>query len=189
MSKVITFSRVFPSHHPKKGQPTYFVEQILNQLHIDYRSSHYLEWLYQNNESISKNFLYQFWYSLENKILNKKIHTIRNHKKPLKVGDFINPKCWAGEPYNKTVEGFWQIKFAPDIEIKKTFDFEIKNNGIYINNECYYYEKEGVGQSGDDVIFLAKNDGLLVNDMFDWFQFPKPFSGQINSWNKNVEYN
>jgi hypothetical protein len=28
MSKVITFSRVFPSYHPKKGQPTYFVEKL-----------------------------------------------------------------------------------------------------------------------------------------------------------------
>lgn len=28
MSKVITFSRVFPAYHPKKGQPTYFIEKI-----------------------------------------------------------------------------------------------------------------------------------------------------------------
>ncbi|MGL4598529.1 MAG: hypothetical protein ACRCYO_13510 [Bacteroidia bacterium] len=28
MAKVITFSRVFPAHHPKKGQPTHFVEKV-----------------------------------------------------------------------------------------------------------------------------------------------------------------
>jgi hypothetical protein len=29
MSKVLTFSRVFPSYHPKAGHPTYFVEKML----------------------------------------------------------------------------------------------------------------------------------------------------------------
>ena len=28
MSKVITFSRYFPSYHPRKGEPTFFVEKI-----------------------------------------------------------------------------------------------------------------------------------------------------------------
>ena len=32
MAKVITVSRTFPDYHPKAGQPTYFVEQILNAL-------------------------------------------------------------------------------------------------------------------------------------------------------------
>lgn len=31
MSKVITFSRVFPKYHPKAGQPTGFVKSILHQ--------------------------------------------------------------------------------------------------------------------------------------------------------------
>lgn len=33
MAKVITFSRVFPSYHPKAGQPTYFVEAIYKALY------------------------------------------------------------------------------------------------------------------------------------------------------------
>jgi hypothetical protein len=28
MSRVLTFSRVFPAYHPKAGQPTGFVEKI-----------------------------------------------------------------------------------------------------------------------------------------------------------------
>lgn len=28
MSKVITFSRTFPAYHPRKGEPTYFVEKF-----------------------------------------------------------------------------------------------------------------------------------------------------------------
>lgn len=32
MAKVITFSRQFPSYHPKAGQPTYFVEKVLRSV-------------------------------------------------------------------------------------------------------------------------------------------------------------
>lgn len=28
MAKIITFSRTFSGYHPKKGQPTYFVEKV-----------------------------------------------------------------------------------------------------------------------------------------------------------------
>lgn len=34
MARVITFSRKFPSYHPKAGQPTHFVEQILNSFDL-----------------------------------------------------------------------------------------------------------------------------------------------------------
>jgi len=30
MSRVITFSRAFPKGHPKQGEPTHFVEQLVN---------------------------------------------------------------------------------------------------------------------------------------------------------------
>jgi hypothetical protein len=30
--KVITFSRTYPSYHPKAGQPTYFVEKVWSSL-------------------------------------------------------------------------------------------------------------------------------------------------------------
>jgi hypothetical protein len=33
--KPILFSRFFPAYHPKKGQPTYFVEKIWAHLIID----------------------------------------------------------------------------------------------------------------------------------------------------------
>lgn len=35
MSRVITFSRTYPSYHPKAGQPTYFVEKVMNSFHVD----------------------------------------------------------------------------------------------------------------------------------------------------------
>ena len=41
MARIITFSRTFPAYHPKAGEPTYFVEMILNDLGIDFRSWFY----------------------------------------------------------------------------------------------------------------------------------------------------
>ena len=32
MSRVITFSRFFPSYHPRKGEPTYFAQKVLNSV-------------------------------------------------------------------------------------------------------------------------------------------------------------
>lgn len=178
MSKILTFSRQFPAYHPKAGQPTHFVEAILNQLFIGYKHSDYLYWLVENNPTISRSFLVKFWLSLIPDIPPKS-HTIRAHKKPLKVGEFINPKCWAGKPYHKTEDGYWQIKFAPDIEVKKVWDFEIKDRIIYVGEWSL---------DGEAIKPLAKNDGLSKEDLLSWFHFPNPFKGQIICWNEKINY-
>jgi hypothetical protein len=188
MAKITTFSRTFPAYHPKKGEPTYFVEAILTQLGIEYQYSEYLEWLYENNPKISNGFLVDFWHSLK-KDIGPKSHTIRSHKKPLKVGEFINPVCWAGKPYNKTKEGFWQIKFAPDIEIKKGWYFEIAefNDGFWIDFGSYHLSEH---MDLDHTILpsLARNDGLTLAELLQWFKFPTPFKGQIICWNEILNY-
>lgn len=183
MAKVLTFSRFFPSTHPRKGEPTHFVEAILTRLGINYKTGGYYVWLIQNNPGISDVFLMKFFDSLKSDVYPKS-HTIRSHKKPLREGDIINPKCWAGKPYNKTEEGYWQIKFAPDIEVKKTWDFGMDENGIY-SVSGFYADDETRGR-------LAANDGLSESDMQFWFmpdiKRPKPFSGRIYCWNNEIEY-
>ena len=180
MAKIVTFSRVFPSTHPKKGEPTYFVEAILTQLGINYKVGRYFMWLVENNPKIDGVFLMKFFDSLKREVPPKS-HTIRNHKKPLKVGEFISPKCWADKPYNKTIEGFWQINFAPIIEIKKVWDFEIKENGFFINRML-------TNHIDGRALRIAENDGLAIDDFKNWFQFPKLFEGQINCWNEKINY-
>lgn len=186
-AREITFSRVFPAYHPKKGENTFFVESILNGLLIDYTSSNYYVWLLENNPEIDHLFLHNFFTSLEvhlPKRLTGKYHTIRNHKKPIIVGDFISPKVWAGKPYNKTKEGYWKIKFAPDIEIKKTWDFHVDLNGVYSINGHYFYNEN----------YLAKNDGFVSDreDLFPWlmanYNKPKEFKGNIICWNELITY-
>ena len=178
MSRTITFSRTFPAYHPKAGQPTFFVEGILTQLGINRTTHDYLLWLKINNPEISELFLSDFYDSLSENI-EQKSHTIRAHKNPLKVGEFINPKCWADKPYNKTKEGFWQIKFAPDIQIKKTWNFskDILSGEFYLDGFDATTHLE----------MIAKNDGLSLQDFKDWFNKPVA-NAQINCWNENIKY-
>jgi len=42
---VITFSQKFQANHPRKGEPTHFVEQILNEIGRNYQEEFYLELL------------------------------------------------------------------------------------------------------------------------------------------------
>jgi hypothetical protein len=163
MSRVITFSRVFPSYHPRKGEPTYFVEKIYEGIKVpmEYISN------YKNQE-----FSYPFSVPLP------KYHTIRaGHR--WKVGDKFSPRVWSGKPYQSKM-----ITIAPDIEIKKIFDFKMDLNGVYSVGGFYLEDHQ--------YETLAQNDGLSEDDMFNWFMKnynkPKEFQGQIICWNESVNY-
>jgi hypothetical protein len=158
MSKVITFSRVFPKYHPKAGQPTYFVEQIYNSL-------------------FSKNNLMDYPKGLEidDTILGVKKHTIRNGNR-WKVGDKFSPRVWSDKPYKSK-----QIVLCDDLEVKKVFSFskDLISKNFYLN---------GVETHPDDLLLIAENDGLLIADLLLWFKYPKPFNGQIICWSDAVSY-
>lgn len=158
MAKVITFSTAFPEYHPKKGQPTYFVEKIWKSIGIIDISTKELD-IYRDSYFNSKHL--------------PKHHTIRSGKR-FKKGDVFSPRIWKGKPYNSK-----QITIAPDLIIHDVWDFEIKDNSLYIN-----HKKIDTTQSID----LANNDGLKYQDLLDWFQWPKPFKGQIICWNPKIEY-
>ena len=175
----MTFSRTFPANHPLKGKPTYFVEKILVNRGIDFSSANYLNWLIENNPKISKEFLTKFYAELNREIVWPKVHTIRNHKKALKPGDFVSPHCWAGKPYKKTKEGFWQIKFAPDMEVKKVWKFEICETELFVDRKPIYEFT---------AVDIALNDGLLYKEFLNWFHFPKEFSGTIICWDQSIQY-
>lgn len=162
MSKVITFSRYFQKSHPQAGEPTFFVEKILNSLNLT---------------DLNKNplpDLNDFFIVLG----DGKHHTIRSGNR-FKAGDKFSPRVWSGKPYASK-----QIAIAPDIEVKKVWDFSIDEKGIYsINGKCI---------DGKTEFILAKNDGLSTREMVYWFMpsfpKPKPFQGQIICWSDNVSY-
>lgn len=169
----VTFSRTFPATHPKKGEPTYFVEKIW-------------KWIYESNqfnypllELLKYQNLYHEHFKLQQTVgflkFDSKFHTIRKGKR-FKVGDFIVPMVWAGRPYHKTADGKWKIQFAPPLELVKVYDFEIKEgSNIYINNVYFPSRK---------LIYIAQNDGLKLSEFGHWFNIHKghDFSGQILCW-------
>lgn len=170
MSKVLTFSRHFPAYHPKKGKPTYFVEKITKSLH----QSGLAPWDIPEDIFCTE----MYW------IAEPKNHTIRAGNR-FKAGDKFSPRVWSGKPYQTK-----QIIIAPDIEVKKVFPFEIKlyHDGYWID---FAGNKVPIEYTAD-LSMLAKNDGLTVTDMIDWFINPKKkynmMEGQIICWNENINY-
>lgn len=175
MSRVITFSRTYPSYHPKAGQRTYFVEKILNSLF----SLNGLGYSYKDLCGLNPNIVpWELFKSLERSEEGLKHHTIRaGHR--WKVGDWFSPRVWSGVPYNSK-----QITFAPDIQIKKIWNFNIDECGVMslgdVGKQDYYL------QEGQDKI-IAENDGLELMDFYWWFN-KYPLVAQIISWNENIEY-
>lgn len=163
MSRVLTFSRFFPSYHPRKGESTYFVEQIWNNLN-------YLKLPVPKNADVPADFLWSIR-PLSN--YGQKSHTIRAGNR-WKVGDKFSPRCWSGKPYQSK-----QIIIAPDIEVKKSWKFECIADGTF------YLNGKWVDVTSCDI---PKNDGLSSDDFLDWFPENKPFIGQVICWNDKIEY-
>ncbi len=189
MSRVLTFARQYPAYHSKAGEPTFFVEKILNKLGIDYSGKAYYEMLIElnrNNPKVNLSMLAIFQTYLFRNIESSKLHTIRSGHN-VKVDDLRSPRVWIAKPYTET-----QIIFAPDIQVKKVWDFDIKWESNYeqffINGTCVSdCTKEDWFNSGL-IELIAKNDGLGIVDFLDWFKFPSNFSGQIVAWDEKIEY-
>lgn len=172
MSRVITFARQFPSYHPRKGEPTRFIEKIYAGLadiqeafEIPNDANDYWDW----NE----------YYNCG----TPKFHTIRAGNR-WKAGDTFSPRVWSGKPYNSP-----QITIAPDIEIVKTWKLNVTGHAMYLNHMQIAVERNGGFYISSDRLFnLATNDGLTIRDLLDWFRFPKPFQGQVICWNPDINY-
>lgn len=166
--KPILFSTTFPAYHPKKGQPTYFVEKIW--AHLIYTG----QFSWDDCEKYTKH-LRQSGYLLcsTEKVFelyrNKdfKAHTIRQGFSRAK-DDIFSPRIWSGKPYRSK-----QIAFAPPLHIYHVpmlFKDTLDRGEVFLKN----------GQWMSDVALqnLAQNDGLSLEDFKAWFNKPT-FTGQI----------
>lgn len=176
MSKVITFSRNFPSYHLKEGKPTYFVEKLLKSLYIiTPLMEEYFANLNPDYPEIS-----DFRGSLLHPMnFHPKYHTIRAGRR-FKKGDYFSPRIWSAKPYNSK-----QIILASDIEIKNTWDIEIEmpiRKFQLTNDEGTWWQYD----KGNTIQQIATNDGLEIEELWNWF--PKTFEGQIICWNENIQY-
>ena len=157
--KEIMFSRVFPAYHPRKGEPTYFLEQMLKQLITDGKAT---------TEDLKGPFV--DCSVLED--VGYKSHTVRKGHN-FKPGDYFKPKVWTDKPYKSV-----KHQFSPPVLVEKTFDFELTKADFIANgNRC------GLKQ----LHRLAMNDGLTSEDFECWFN-TAPFDGQIIVWNATLEY-
>lgn len=181
MAKVITVSRTFPAYHPKAGQPTYFVEKILNAMGMNkpFNSSDFQRHLVAlNTKNIAKGTL--DWYhdiapfcgSLNMSETKQKIHTIRAGNR-WKQGEKASLRVWSGSPYRSP-----QIVIAPDVELVEVYDFEIAKNPFPIGPDVYH----GVNSLYFELDQIAQNDGLSMEDFLAWFKYPQHFEGQILAW-------
>ena len=177
MPKIITFSRVFPAYHPRKGEPTYFVEAILNSV-MPKKANGII-----NRNDIPQNVLDIINYFVILDGDTQKHHTIRAGNR-WKVGDKFSPRVWSGKPYNSK-----QIIIAPDIEIVKTWDVKVeKDNYRNENGSTTIVTKITINgcHKTENYEPLAANDGLNLDDLCNWFV--KPMVGQIICWNPNINY-
>ena len=169
MSKVITFSRVFPITHPRKGEPTYFVEKFWKGL----ETIGFSEPCYFFDELTGLGSV------ISGKDYNDKtpkLHTIRAGNR-FKAGELFSPRVWSGKPYTTK-----QIIIAPDVRIKKVFDIE-----IYPTNEVMINGKFFCSFGSENWLNLCLNDGLSSEDMRNWFN-KLPFKGQVICWSDSVNY-
>lgn len=118
-------------------------------------------------------------------ILEMKNHTIRSGER-WKKGEYFSPRVWSGKPYNSP-----QITLTQDTLITDIYDFEIKkadkalpldyDTDIIINKKYFHTD--------DDIMkIIAKNDGLSLSELLQWFKYPASFKGQIICWNQNAKY-
>jgi hypothetical protein len=165
MAKVVTFSRHFPSYHPRRGEPTFFVEKLLNSMDL-LTGKIYWPLLVELNPHLPEELLDKFFLSLDFDEVLIKNHTIRGGER-FKEGDSFSPRVWSGKPYCSK-----QITLVPDTPVVNTHSFEV--NGDYLLN--------GKSLSLKDLMRVAANDGLHVDDLECWFN--KEMIGQTICWNK-----
>jgi hypothetical protein len=187
MAKVITFSRQFPKGHPKAGQNTLFVEQVLNALGYDYHSGEYLSLLQELNNPKKVDVIgFYFGLGMGDDTTNEKLHTIRSGNR-WKAGDKASLRVWSGTPYNSP-----QIIFAPELEMKQVIPFCIHHDIVdpdtmWVDIGTKYWHRTDVEIEKSILPTVCKNDGLSLQDFLNWFKYPKPFQGQILCW-KEVYY-
>lgn len=184
----VTFSRYFPAYHPRAGEPTYFVEKMI-QWYWDNISDvlqgyHNVPTMLHalNLSKFPEAFYQEFSDNLNPEINEWKSHTIRaGHR--LKAGDFIQPCVWTGKPYRSL-----QMQFLPALLIPKVWDLCSTDGSFWFGRFKEPLEIVSDREELDFVerITVASNDGLSEEDFKAWF--PNDFDGQIICWNENIEY-
>lgn len=147
---VVTLSKVFPTTHKRKGEPTNFAEQLLNAIW----KAHNMKTRFQD--------------------LGIKLHTIRGNyelweKRFKKIDEgkaFLSIRCWTGKPYHSKQVEICKLKKSDGISIQR-LEFQ-RERGIWFTQ--YITERPIVRNTIVPIKCLAENDGLTVDDWREWFK-------------------
>lgn len=153
MSKVIIISRTFPATHPRRYEPTFFVEKIWKAL----QTHGYKEpWNFFNELPGLSSVINIHDYAAS----KEKYHTIRAGRR-WKLGDMASLRVWSGLPYRSK-----QIAIVPDLMIQKAIDIEIHFNPFQVVIPTPGKTNQwGMLSNG----LVAENDGLSYDDFQNWF--------------------
>lgn len=153
---VLTLSSVFPTTHPRKGERTFFKEQLNNAIYG-----------YEGAVIEQPNAEPLF-------ISGRKKHTIReNHERwqhnldKIIDGRFtLSVREWSGKPYA-----------SPQVEIVSLHNVGYQRITMQYDSETDTLKASVDGKAISDVAQLAKNDGLTLDDFKHWFFGRKEMQG------------
>jgi hypothetical protein len=158
---VLWVSPRFPHDHPRKGEPTYFVEKILIGLHGEVKFKH------QHDSKFIG--------------LDPKLHTCReNYEGWKRKIDEVNRgeailslRMWSESPYNRLHDGSHPVEIArfdkdSGIGVQKLNLSDIMIHGALKNNDVALTDSNGNG--GLSLSTIAHNDGLSLPDFKAWFR-------------------
>lgn len=172
MAKVITVSRKFPSHHPRKGEPTYFVEKILHDRPCIQMVN--LKELVKEYDVVLEKYEEDF---APKGHTIRKVNPLSKRGKRWKTGDLASLRFWSAKPYYSP-----QVTFTTDIPIK-VFDLYmcLSERYIEIDGKIHFADFDATIEK------LATNDGLTVEDFKAWFG-DDYIECQIIIWNEDITY-
>lgn len=193
--KVIRFARTFPTKHRRKGEPTFFVEQIINWYWETQEPpfNGVEDMIFLLNPDKPADMLRKFVSELNMDIKDWKSHTIRAGSR-FKAGDIASMRVWSGRPYHTT-----DITILPPIKIPKVWQFNKHdynhtipfgvNFSLHDGMKPFTIELPEIKKDTLDIArLIIHNDGLTETDFISWFKPYPPFEGQIICWNKDIEY-
>lgn len=167
--RVLTFSRTFPAHHPKAGQPTWFVDKILHSISFpDYKHSIDID--------------------------NPAKYTTIRRGNLWKVGDKVSARYWSEIPYRSKQVEFAQLEVRKTWKFETALWIGCNSKNCY---STWYMDGKEIGVLSKDLLHtegwdlintIAENDGLSITDLLSWFKHPSNFNGQIICWNENINY-
>jgi len=139
---VITVSRVFPIKHNLAGEPTYFINSIINTINRNIQTYRIKAHTIRSN--------YPLW--------EKRIKEVQAGKAILSL------RYWDGKPYRSKQKEILALDSSSGIGIQKLVFFEGDSYCPYV------YQDNSTSNNPVLIEKLANNDGLTLEEFIEWFK-------------------